>query len=184
MKFKKEKVNELLYWSYANLAMAHSGVVKGQQKYSGVNFMIRSRLYKGLINGTMNIGTMFDDEKIKLNNANRCCYCGEKVKLSIDHLIPRILGGVDCSDNLVYACKTCNSSKGKKDLMEWMDSKGKFPSLMILRRYLKLVISYCEDKGLMSARLDDIDRKSLPFRLEYIPVDFPQPGQLVMVVTD
>jgi len=36
----------------------------------------------------------------------------------------------------------------------------------------------------MAARLDEIDSKELPFRLEYIPVNFPQPGQLVMVVTD
>jgi len=48
-KHKIETVRHLIYYAYANLAMAHSAVEKGQEKY-----------------GTMNMRTIFDDEKIKL----------------------------------------------------------------------------------------------------------------------
>ena len=60
-------VKEHLFYAYANLAMAHSAVDKNQTKYDRFNYMIRSKLYKGLLTGTMNIRTLFDDEKIKLS---------------------------------------------------------------------------------------------------------------------
>jgi hypothetical protein len=45
--------------------MAHSAVDKKQEKYGAYNFMIRSRLFKGLNTGTMNMRTIFDDKKIE-----------------------------------------------------------------------------------------------------------------------
>ena len=60
-------VKEHLFYAYANLAMAHSAVDKNQTKYDRFNYMIRSKLYKGLLTGEMNIRTLFDDEKIKLS---------------------------------------------------------------------------------------------------------------------
>ena len=52
-------IKELIFWSYANLAMAHSAVTNKQQTYSRINFMVRSRLYKGLMAGKMEIGSIF-----------------------------------------------------------------------------------------------------------------------------
>lgn len=43
-----------------------------------------------------------------------CQYCGEKapdVVLHVDHVKPKALGGTDGPDNLVTACKDCNSGK-------------------------------------------------------------------------
>ena len=48
-------VKELLFWSYANFAMAHTAVDSKQEKYATFNYMIRARLrakarnYKQLI---------------------------------------------------------------------------------------------------------------------------------------
>jgi 5-methylcytosine-specific restriction endonuclease McrA len=42
-----------------------------------------------------------------------CQYCGQKVPyLTIDHVVPRRLGGTHSWDNLVAACPTCNHRKG------------------------------------------------------------------------
>ena len=42
-----------------------------------------------------------------------CQYCGKTVPyLTIDHVIPRRLGGRHVWDNLVAACPTCNHHKG------------------------------------------------------------------------
>ena len=59
-KQKIETVRELIYYSYANLAMAHTAIDKKQEKYGTFNFMIRAKLFKGLKDGTMNMRTIFD----------------------------------------------------------------------------------------------------------------------------
>jgi hypothetical protein len=175
------KVKDLLFWSYANLAMAHTAVTRKQDNYATLNFMIRAKLFKGLMDGTMNIRTLFDDEKIKLLSANRCCYCGATQNLSLDHIFPQKLGGKDVGDNLVYACRTCNSSKGKKDLLVWMAYKHSFPPLMILRRYLKLVIMYCLDNNLMDCSTEELQNQGHPFCISHIPVNFPKPNELILI---
>ena len=56
---KPNTVGELLHWSYANLAMAHSAITANAENYGRTQFMIRARLYKGLNAGTMSIGVGF-----------------------------------------------------------------------------------------------------------------------------
>ena len=69
--------------------MAHSAVVKGQDKYGSFNFMIRSKLFKGLKEGTMNMRSIFDDEKVKIQTGQVCNYCGATANLAIDHIFPQ-----------------------------------------------------------------------------------------------
>lgn len=175
-------VNERLFWSYANLAMAHTAVDRNQDKYATFNYMIRAKLYKGLCDGSMNVRTLFDDEKIKLLSGQKCSYCGSSDNLALDHIFPQKFGGKDAGDNLIYACKTCNSSKGKKDLMEWMNSKNQFPPLMILRRYLKLIIEFCDKENLMEKPVEELRDQNYPFKIKFVPVNFPQPNLLKMVI--
>ena len=175
-------VQERLFWSYANLAMAHTAVVRKQEKYNTFNYMIRAKLYKGLSNGTMNVRTLFDDEKIKLLSGQKCNYCGSPDNLSLDHIFPQKFGGKDAGDNLIYACKICNSSKGRKDLMEWMHSKNQFPPLMILRRYLKLIIKFCDKENLMDVAIEELHNQNYPFKIELVPINFPKPNLLIMTV--
>ncbi len=61
-----------------------------------------------------------------LNKANifrrdnhTCQYCGARdVPLTIDHIIPKVLGGKDTWNNLVTACIRCNNKKGDNRLEE------------------------------------------------------------------
>lgn len=94
-------VAELIYWSYANLAMAHDGINRNIPTYDRTSFMIRSRLYIGLQTGKYQIGTLFDDERWKMENGARCVYCGSKEMLSVDHLFPRFKGGKDNPENFL-----------------------------------------------------------------------------------
>lgn len=183
-KQKRETVKEAIYYSYANLAMAHSAVDKKASKYGVGNFMIRAKLYKGLKDGTMNMRSIFDDEKIKIQIGKICNYCGCNEKLTLDHIFPQKFGGKDDADNLILACKSCNSSKGKKDLMEWMIIKGNFLPLMIIRRYLKLTFNYCTIHNLLDLNVDDLKSMELPFRIDLLPTQFPKPNELVLNITE
>jgi hypothetical protein len=175
---KISTVGEALYWAYANLAMAHAAVVAGESQYGRTHFMIRSRLFKGLMEGTMDLGALVEDERLKLRLPQACCYCGSKDHLAADHLISRKSGGLDVGDNLIWACRSCNSSKGALDLMVWTERIGRFPSVLLLRRYLKLAIGTCRDRGLMDLPLQEAPSCNLPFDIARIPTTFPAPDEL------
>lgn len=175
-------VGELLHWSYANLAMAHAAVTLKAVKYGRTQFIIRSRLYAGLNKQTMTIGPLADDERLKMVLPQACCYCGSRENLSVDHLIPTKRGGANTGDNLVWACRSCNSSKCARDALEWLSEKGQFPSLLLLRRYLKLAIELSRERQLMRTPISDAP--DLPFALAAIPKVYPSPSQLKLWVID
>lgn len=50
--------------------------------------------------------------QVRQRDGGSCRYCGSKENLSIDHIVPRCQGGGDEPENLVVACRSCNSRKG------------------------------------------------------------------------
>jgi len=179
-----EKLKDRIYFSYANLAMAHSAVTKKQNEYEKLNLIIRAKLLKGLQSGNMNMRTIFDDEKVKLQTGQICNYCGSNEKLALDHIFPQKYGGKDDAENLIFACKTCNSSKGKKDLMEWMIFRNEFLPLMVIRRYLKLVYKYSNENNLLDKDISELEKLELPFKIQYLPTEFPKPRFLKLNIIE
>lgn len=177
---KLATVQDSLYWSYANLAMACDAVKHGRTEYSKVHFIIRSKLNAGLRDGMMNVRSIARDEAMKLKMPQACSYCGSDNNLSMDHLIPRDRGGPESGDNIVWACRPCNSSKGSTDMLVWMQKQNRFRPLLLLRRYLKLAITFCEQQGIMSMPLEDVASLpfDLPFNLEAVPHSYPRPAEL------
>ncbi len=63
-----------------------------------------------------------------------CYYCQQKAartELTMDHIVPLVRGGRSTKDNLVTACKSCNTKKRTMLPMEWeeyMDSIKTKPS--------------------------------------------------------
>ncbi len=48
-------------------------------------------------------------------DGGRCQYCGRKTPdMTVDHVIPRQMGGQDTWENLVAACPECNNLKGQR----------------------------------------------------------------------
>ncbi len=174
-------VGELLHWSYANLAMAHSALTKDDVAYGRVHFAVRARLYKGLRAGTMKIGPLADDERLKMVLPQACAYCASKDHLAADHVIPRHRGGPDVGDNLIWACRSCNSSKGTTDLLAWYGRREEFPPLLLMRRYLKLAV----ERGTAAAVMDRPrgEDVGLPVDLGRVPMTYPAPARLRLWVT-
>ncbi|MEI6159631.1 MAG: HNH endonuclease [Roseococcus sp.] len=56
--------------------------------------------------------------RLSAEQNHRCCYCGVRTDASsrhpptIEHVIPRSLGGPDTYDNCVMVCAACNTERG------------------------------------------------------------------------
>jgi len=61
----------------------------------------------------------FNRRNIFARDKNRCQYCGKRYptsELSLDHIIPRSMGGKSVWENIVCACTKCNVRKGGQKL--------------------------------------------------------------------
>jgi 5-methylcytosine-specific restriction endonuclease McrA len=57
----------------------------------------------------------FNRRNIFARDKNHCQYCGRRYptsELSLDHIIPRSMGGTSIWENIVCACTKCNVKKG------------------------------------------------------------------------
>jgi len=60
-----------------------------------------------------------------INNWEGCCaYCGSQPeKITLDHVIPKVKGGMTVPSNLVPACAGCNVSKNHCDVWQWYQAQ-------------------------------------------------------------
>jgi len=71
-----------------------------------------------------------------------CVYCSSMTDLTTDHLIPQSRGGDDSADNVVLACKSCNTSRGEKGIFEWLGLKEKDKlHRLVAGKYLKQLLA-------------------------------------------
>lgn len=139
-------VRELIFWEYAHLIAKAAGF--------GKNYAFIMSRYQKLKKGEIEMSGLVRDDRKMLACEHCCIYCGSKEHLSMDHIIPLSRGGPDIISNQVFACRSCNSSKGDKDIFYWygLERKEEIPH-MVLSKYLKLVYDYHETNG----NLDKID---------------------------
>lgn len=75
----------------------------------------------------------------KAQLTNKCCYCDRKfsktIIRSVEHIIPRSFGGSNDLNNLIYACKECNSLRQN---MSFLDFRNMIKSLLNNNRVIKL----------------------------------------------
>jgi 5-methylcytosine-specific restriction endonuclease McrA len=61
-------------------------------------------------------------QKLHAQAGGRCVYCGTQAGLeqgTMDHYVPRALGGVSAEANLRWSCRDCNERKGRFAPEEW-----------------------------------------------------------------
>lgn len=79
-------------------------------------------------------------KEIMIFFGGECAYCGctpkKQDRLTRDHLEARSAGGATRQDNIVPACRSCNSSKGADDFKNWF-MKQPFFSQERLNRIFK-----------------------------------------------
>ncbi|MFW9856206.1 MAG: HNH endonuclease [Candidatus Thorarchaeota archaeon] len=145
-------IRELIYWYYANLIARAAG-------FEGNYGFVMSR-YKRLKSGEMKWSSTIRDKQKEWEMGGVCAYCEATTKLTHDHIIPSSRAGVDprvkrlleSADNCVWACKSCNSSKGAHDIFEWYGEEGidEIPQL-VLSKFLKLAFCLHETQGTLDS---------------------------------
>ena len=151
-------VRRLIYWQYAQLIARAAG-------FEGNYGFVISR-YKKLETGEMSWSSSIRDYEKELEKGRICVYCGATSGLSTDHIVPVSRAGVDpriavlldSSDNCVCACKSCNSSKGDRDVFEWYGPErlDDIPKL-VLSKFLKLAYRIHEMQGTLDLKDPNMD---------------------------
>jgi 5-methylcytosine-specific restriction endonuclease McrA len=75
---------------------------------------------------SMKRGVKFSRQNVYQRDKYCCQYCGERKplsQLSYDHVVPRAAGGRTVWENIVTACRTCNSRKDSQTC----DEAGMWP---------------------------------------------------------
>jgi len=141
-------LRDLIYWQYAKIIAQSAGVGKTEWGFVMERFQ---KLQSG------EIGWDWLREYVKeREDPSHCVYCGEEGRLTMEHLFPRSLHGPeDDQRNVVWVCKTCNSTKGDRRLYDyWASIHGlkaaKYDVPRIAEgKYLKLVYDLMEGAGVL-----------------------------------
>lgn len=57
---------------------------------------------------------------------NSCAYCGSRLNIEQEHIVPVSKGGKTSFGNIIPACGSCNRSKCNRDLIEWYRTRDTF----------------------------------------------------------
>ncbi len=154
-------LRDLIFWQYSKIISESAGL--GKTHYAFV-----MNRFKKLQSGEIEWSGTIREYIIEREMPNCCIYCGAKRDLSYDHLIPLSRGGPDTPDNLVLACKSCNSSKGAHGLYEWFGLEGRDALPRVAEgKYLKLLYQLHETNGTL-----DIGRENLPVLCDMCQVHY------------
>src|SRR4051812_28500746 len=83
-----------------------------------------------------------------------CVWCGRaftgQVRPTTDHVVPRVKGGPSWPENEVAACRRCNSDRGHRGPVEWLEEclrRGWAPDEGRLARSLDLLAAAIAGRG-------------------------------------
>lgn len=151
-------VKDLIYWLYAELIANSAGF--------GDNYGFVISRFKKLKSGEMIWSSSMHDHMKEWDQGKICVYCGNDKNLSLDHIIPSCRAGCDprviqileSIDNCVWACRTCNSSKGGRDVFEWygQDKRDDIPKI-VLSKFLKISYKLHETQGTLELTDPNMD---------------------------
>lgn len=178
-------IEDYIFWSYAALTVS-------RQITETSRAGIPSSYAKSRTRATNTIMTMYQDRRKSIRSLDRddalaqdsmpiCAHFGcASPKYHWDHLIPRNrLNGEVVSYNQVRSCPHCNTSRGNLELMQWHRQKKTFPSLSILRRYLKICYFYSIHHGCLTQPVEEAMTLGLPFDPRNLPRKLPPVKDLV-----
>lgn len=111
-------IEEEIFYEYAKLI--------SRSVFGGwINYPFVSDRFKVLRDSEATMSGTIREWQREQELPKECVFCSTPDNLQIDHLIPRNRGGVDSADNIVWACNTCNASRGDQGVFQWLGLKKK-----------------------------------------------------------
>jgi len=99
---------------------------------------------------------------------NECVFCGANADLTLEHLLPQKYPGPNTEKNLVWICKSHNSSKGARRLNEYFAiqtgveaTKYDFPRIAE-DKYLKFTYETLKENNLLETATSELNPKICP----------------------
>jgi 5-methylcytosine-specific restriction endonuclease McrA len=80
----------------------------------------------------------FSKRNIMVRDGFRCVYCGNRSRLTIDHVIPASQGGKNNFENCVTACQPCNNKKGNRTPREANMFMKKQPHAPTISEFIRM----------------------------------------------
>ena len=143
-------IQDLIFWQYAKIISESAGY--GKRKFGFV-----MNRFKKLASEEINWSTSIREYVKEREKEDVCIYCEKEKDLTLEHILPRSRGGPDTTDNAVFICKSCNSSKGDKRLYEWFGLENRYKIPRIAEgKYLKLLHSLHKQNGTLN--LSDVPK--------------------------
>jgi len=138
-------IRDLIYWEYAKLI---AGSTVGDRK----NYGFVMHAYKKLRDGTLHPSAILRENKMLVADENACAYCGATEGLEWEHIIPRTKIVIDEIDNMVWACRACNATKGGRDPFEWYGKERQYEiPRIVLGKFLKLAYDLHDRQGTLDS---------------------------------
>lgn len=160
-----------LYYEYAKL-MSRSA-------FNKLNYGFIGSCVKGLRSGNIKISESMREWKKEQELAKQCVFCGALQNLEMDHLIPRSRKGADISDNMVWSCKTCNTSRGNRRVYEWLGLKKKdYLHRLVAGKYLKELKTLHENAGTIDIHQNEIEQLCSRCNLGKVCEEWKTAGEL------
>src|SRR3972149_8495133 len=137
-------IRDLIFWEYAKLV---SGSALGDRK----NYGFVMSTFKKLQGEEMKWSEILREDLGM--DQKKCAYCSKTEDLSNDHIVAKRECHYAEIHNIVKACKSCNPSKGDKDLIEWwgIEMRYEIPR-NVMGKYLKMLYICHECRGTLDQK--------------------------------
>ncbi len=155
-----KSVRDLIHWQYAKIIADSAGMGKKNWRF------IMNR-FKKLQQEEIFWNELREYVKER-EKSDECIFCATKTSLTIDHLFPRSMNGPDTEKNIIWICKSCNSSKGAKRLYEYYTIKeglkgAKYDVPRIAEgKYLKLLFELFQENDMLDITGDELKEEVCP----------------------
>lgn len=185
MQRKLHSVEDCIFWSYSVLTATRiimkCNATGRPNPYSTGRTKAANITMSKYQNKTMNIRNLDRDDALAQLSKPICAHCGkENSNYHLDHLIPKSkIKNMYIGLNQVVSCPKCNVSRGDKDLMKWYRQNDRFPTLGVLRRYLKICYFHAEQKNFLHLSVEKSMGRGIPFDPSALPQKFPPITQIV-----
>lgn len=147
-------VRDIIYFQYAKaIARAAFGYQNGKEaKLKGYGF-IKTK-FRELRDGKIQWSDILREDLNFAESEKQCIFCGSTENITKEHIIPKTLKinercpschHIQGIHNIIWSCKSCNSSKGQKGLYKYYSQICKEKSykdylpLLLEKKYLKII---------------------------------------------